>query len=546
MEERTEDECSSEKETTSKKKVALSPDTYWLTRIVILRSLGLIYVVAFLVALQQNKALIGSGGILPANHFLTRVKRYLGPSIITLQLRLPSVLWFVNFENHLDFWLDAIATSGLLLSLTILLSGTANMIIMTSLWLLYQSLVNVGQSWYSFGWESQLMETGFLGIFLCPLFRLKHLHSKDEGPSRFFIGSYRWLIFRIMIGAGLIKIRGDQCWRDLTCMNYHYLTQPVPNPVSPFLHASPEWFHKFEVLTNHVVELFMPFLLIPFLPRWCRNLCGISQVLFQMILIISGNLSFLNWLTIIPSLACFDDKFLSLMFSSETINKVRHLQSSDGTVLSKELNLRIFRRVVDLMISLMIGYLSLPVVMNLVSSSQVMNTSFDPFRIVNTYGAFGSITKQRHELIIQGTDSSDPYTIDNNWKTYEFKCKPGDPSRRPCLISPYHYRLDWLMWFAAFQHPFQNEWLIKFGIKLLENDPGVTSLIHYNPFLHSDIQDVAPQSPKFLRIQFYEYKYCRIFGKEWQKGKWWCRKKRQNYWPPMDIRLLTQRLHNMG
>jgi hypothetical protein len=42
-----------------------------------------------------------------------------------------------------------------------------------------------------------------------------------------------------MIGAGMIKIRGDQCWRDLTCMNYHYQTQPVPNPFSIYFHNTP-------------------------------------------------------------------------------------------------------------------------------------------------------------------------------------------------------------------------------------------------------------------------------------------------------------------
>merc|ERR1712228_579261 len=147
-----------------------------------------------------------------------------------------------------------------------------------------------------------------------------------------------------------------------------------------------------------------------------------------------------------------------------------------------ELQLSNCRRVVDLMVGCYLAFLSLPVVTNLVSSRQVMNTSFDPFRLVNTYGAFGSITKQRNELILQGTSSFDPSVSDRNWRTYEFKCKPGNPGRRPCLISPYHYRLDWLMWFAAFQHPFQNEWLIRLAIKLLENDREVSTLMDHNPF----------------------------------------------------------------
>ncbi|GFR69257.1 lipase maturation factor [Elysia marginata] len=144
------------------------------------------------------------------------------------------------------------------------------------------------------------------------MFTLSEL-PKATPSSKINIFAFRWLIFRIMIGAGLIKIRGDKCWRDLTCMNYHYETQPVPNPVSYYLHQSPEAMHKFEVLSNHFIELVAPFLLL--LPH--RGLCmlgGALQIVFQVVLIISGNLSFLNWLTILPSLACFDDASLAWMF----------------------------------------------------------------------------------------------------------------------------------------------------------------------------------------------------------------------------------------
>ncbi|NWI05820.1 LMF1 factor, partial [Tichodroma muraria] len=297
------------------------------------------------------------------------------------------------------------------------------------------------------GWESQLLETGFLGIFLCPLWTLSRL-PQGSPPSRIVIWSFHWLIFRIMLGAGLIKIRGDRCWRELTCMDYHYETQPVPNPISYFMHRSPWWFHRLEALVNHFIELLVPFFLL--LGRRMSILHGLLQVLFQVLLIVSGNLSFLNWLTMVPSFACFDDASLGLLFGSRLRERVARLQLPGAEGQSLSLGSRV-RRVLNFSLGLLIAALSVPVLLNLLSSRQVMNTSFNPLRIVNTYGAFGSITKERTEVILQGTSSLDPNDPTAVWEEFEFKCKPGDLRRRPCLISPYHYRLDWLMWFAAFQ-----------------------------------------------------------------------------------------------
>src|SRR2546426_4310508 len=111
-----------------------------------------------------------------------------------------------------------------------------------------------------------------------------------------------------MLGAGLIKLRVDPCWRDLPCLYYHYETQPIPNPFSWWLHFRPHWFHKFGVVWNHFIELVVPW--FAFWPRLARTIAGVLLVSFQVVLILSGNLSFLNWLTIVPCLACFGDSFL--------------------------------------------------------------------------------------------------------------------------------------------------------------------------------------------------------------------------------------------
>jgi hypothetical protein len=157
------------------------------------------------------------------------------PIELKLFLRHPTLFWIIEPSTQNLFLISQI---GIVLSLFAAFFGAANIPIMASLWLLYMSVVNIGQAWYSFGWESQLLETGFLAIFLVPCLTISSFPKYCPTPW-IVVAGYLWLLFRIVIGAGLIKIRGDQCWRDLTCMNYHYQTQPVPNPISPRFHFNP-------------------------------------------------------------------------------------------------------------------------------------------------------------------------------------------------------------------------------------------------------------------------------------------------------------------
>ncbi|XP_044034834.1 lipase maturation factor 1 isoform X2 [Siniperca chuatsi] len=485
-------------------------------------------IVAFSVAYNQNKQLIGEHGLMPCKSYLNSVKRYVGGKIgMAAFAYTPSILWLLDWSD-MDANLDGIALGGMALSAFVLVTGMANMVIMVTLWVLYHSLVSVGQLWYSFGWESQLLETGFLAIFLCPMWTLSQVPSHCP-PSLICIWTFRWLIVRIMLGAGLIKIRGDKCWRDLTCMDYHYETQPVPNPMSYYMHRSPWWFHRFETLSNHLIELIFPF--FTFLGRRMCKVNGAIQILFQVVLIVSGNLSFLNWLTIVPSLACFDDASLGFLFHSGCGAKkaVLEVQNEDAAGRTPKPTKGMFiRRVVNISLGVLIGYLSIPVVMNLFSSRQVMNTSFDPLRIVNTYGAFGSITKERTEVIFQGTLNQDPKDPEAVWEEYQFLCKPGDVYRRPCLISPYHYRLDWLMWFAAFQTYEQSEWVIHIAGRLLSNDSTVLSLLDQNPFQ-------GRETPRWVRGEHFRYKFSQPGSASAAQGRWWLRKRIGAYFPPVDL-----------
>ena len=341
---------------------------------------------------------------------------------------MPTLFW-LGVSDHA---LMVFAWIGLALSLVVL-AGYANAIIMAILWAMYMSIVHVGQIWYGYGWETQLLETGFLAIFLCPLIDPKPFPKLP--PPLLVIWLFRWLGFRIMIGAGLIKLRGDPCWRDLTCLYYHYQTQPIPNPISRYLHFAPHWFHNIETAWNHFIELIVPW--FSFGPRLARQIAGILLISFQIFLIISGNLSFLNYLTIVPLLACLDDTFWRKILPNILVRHCSH-------VAVRRSNLADYREEdppqaggyreeaarsrmqfgFAVALTLLVAYLSITPIANLVSNRQLMNASFDPLDLVNTYGAFGSVGKERNEIIFEGTNDS-VITGDTQWKEYEFKAKPG-------------------------------------------------------------------------------------------------------------------------
>lgn len=468
---------------------------YILTSFVLLRVLGFVYFFAFISLTTQVIPLFGENGLLPASNFL---QTFRFESKLDAFIKLPTIFWF-----HLsDTALLVLAWLGVILSL-ILLLGYANSIMLFVMWIIYMSYVHIGQIFYSYGWEIQLLETGFLAIFLVPFLNPKPFAK----PPKAVIWLFRWLAFRIYLGAGLIKIRADQCWKDLTCLYYHYETQPIPNPLSRYIHFMPNWFHKLGVLWNHFIELIIPFFI--FSPRILRYIAGILMISFQFILISSGNLSFLNWITIVPVIACFDDNFFRKILPKWLVNKSE--QNAYNLKLPKA------KIAAAWILVIAIAWLSIPVVQNLLSSSQIMNTSFNQWSLVNTYGAFGAVGKARGELVLEGT-TDEIITSQTQWKEYDFKGKPTDIYEAPPIIAPYQPRIDWQIWFAAMQMPEHNPWLIHMIWKLLHNDKDTLSLIEKNPF--------PDMPPKYIRVSYYHYKFAPLNNKDdavWERtylGEW--------------------------
>ena len=473
------------------KKLVSGGDRYWLTRLVLQRGLAFVYCIAFVAVVHQFKPLLGEHGLLPVPRFVKAVSFFESPSIF---------FWFPK-----DFAFDLFGWTGLTLSL-FALSGFSEKFgngvsacTWSVLWVIYLSFVNVGQTFYGFGWETLLLEAGFLAIFL---------GCRKTTPPFLVILLYQWLLFRLMFGAGLIKLRGDPCWRDLTCLKYHYETQPMPNPLSWYFHWLPGWIHKFGVLFNHFAELVLPFAY--FAPLPISALAGLITLFFHGWLFASGNFAFLGLLTMVLALSTIGDSWWKhvLPIQPPTLTPPGRLRSA--TILA---------------LGMTVTALSFYPIMNMLSSRQEMNASFEPLHLVNTYGAFGSITRPRYEVIVEGTDEA-VLSANTHWREYEFIGKPGDVNHTPPQIAPYHLRLDWLMWFAAFSSPSEHPWFISLLGKLLENDRSVLRLLRGNPF------PVMP--PKFVRALLYEYHFTTP-GERRKTGAVWKRNLVGLYFPGVSL-----------
>jgi len=465
------------------------PD-YWYSRWLFERAVAAIYLVAFIAAAMQFVPLLGEHGLEPVGRWVQQVPFRASPSIFYLAPRdgvFRACAW-------LGVVLAALALSGVPQQAAPWVSAT----VWATLWVLYLSFVNVGQTFYGFGWETLLCEVGFFTIFA---------GASRTAPNLWLIWIWRWTLFRLMFGAGLIKLRGDACWHDLTCLDYYFETQPMPNALSWYFHWLPQGIHAAGVVINHVVELIVPFAY--FAPQPFAAIAGIVTILFQLVLIVSGNLSWLNWLTLVLCVPLIGDRWLAW------------LPVHPPADLSAEPAYQMALYVVAGITAL----LSVAPVMNMLSPGQLMNASFEPLHLVNTYGAFGSITRERYEIVLEGT-ADETVTAGTRWLEYEFKGKPGNPAYRAPQVAPYHLRLDWLMWFEAMTPSPQSGWFFNLLAGLLRGDRGTLSLLRTNPF--------PDASPRYVRAQYYRYRFTTAAERR-ATGDWWRRELVRTFHEPVSL-----------
>jgi len=457
-----------------------------------LRLLALIYFSAFLSFAVQVRGLVGIEGILPVADFITKRKR-LGFGRFD---RDPTVFWF----NSSDACLVGVCWCGVAFSV-LLLIGVAPLPLLILLWMSYLSLFTVGRVFLGYQWDTLLLETGFLAMFLAPLDLVPHFPPKT-GSSPIALWLLWWLLFRLMFSSGMVKlISGDHTWRNLTALCVHYQTQPLPTPTAWHAYQLPRRFHQLSTVILFAIELGAPFLIIG--PQWAKNTAAALFIVLMILIQLTGNYAFFNLLAIALSVLLVDDRTFERIFRWLSIDP---LPANFIPCLP-------IMKWIAMAVAILILTLSLLPMVRLLRAQviwprwlETIFGQFEPFRLVNSYGLFSVMTIERPEIIVEGSDDA------NTWQPYEFKWKPGDVKRPLRFIAPHQPRLDWQMWFAALGYYPNHPWVHSFLVRLLEGSASVLSLLETNPF--------PDRPPRFVRCVIYDYRFTNRHERRATEAYW--------------------------
>jgi predicted DCC family thiol-disulfide oxidoreductase YuxK len=484
------------------------PARYGATVALFLRFLGVVYLCAFVSLWTQINGLIGSKGILPIGDLIQAAGQQLHGS--QRWHLLPTFCWWGASDSSLTLQCAAGTISAAALVLGILPG-----LMLPLLWLLWLSLTVAGQDFMSFQWESLLLESGFLAIFLSPItWRLKSAEPTHRSVVLFF---FRWLLFRFMFLSGIVKLlSGDPAWRDLTALHYHFGTQPLPTLLAWYAAKMPDTLLKLQTAVMYGIELLLPFLV--FGKRWMRLIAFVGFVALQIGIAITGNYGYFNLLTVVLSVLLLDD---SLLFWRRKFSPTQPLSIWRCRTEMVHSGLFVPAAIIIVVVSCVTFFSALGRKRDWPAPLSAVYEAVEPFRSVNSYGLFAVMTKSRPEIIVQGSDDGE------HWSDYEFKYKPGDLNHAPRFIAPHQPRLDWQMWFAALSHYQQNRWFVRFCVRLIEGSPAVLELIAHNPF--------PEKPPRFIRAMAYDYEFTTAEERK-RSGRYWRRKNERVYLPAIGLR----------
>jgi len=465
--------------------------SYSLISWLFIRGLALIYFAAFVSMAGQIEGLIGASGILPLNSLLELIsQQYQEKRFVNL----PTLFWL----DCSDRMLSSVCVAGAVAAF-LLLGGIFERTMLFVCFTLYLSIVTVGQEFTSFQWDALLLEAGSLALML-----------PWRSPIVLFL--YRFLITRFMLMSGVVKIAsGDPAWLKLTALNYHYQTQPLPSPLAYYAHWLPEWINKLCVAYVLVVELILPFFV--FLPRRFRHYAAWNFIILESGIVLTGNYNFFNLLTILLCLFLFDDKQLEPLMPKQIAALSTRKQHQPGFIAQGIAGS--WAAIVLLACALHLWmFHDRQAVVSSPFNHLVQFTS--NFWLVNVYGPFAVMTKERPEIIVQGSDDG------INWKDYPFKYKPGELDKKLSWNIPHQPRLDWQLWFAAMQTPYEGSWVVRFMHKLNEASPSVLALLAGNPF--------SEHPPAYVRARVYRYRFTTPDQRA-ASGHVWQRQFIREYWP---------------
>ena len=473
----------------------IEPSRFAATQWIFLRLLAVVYAVAFGSLAGQIKGLVGEHGISPVHGFMEEVARSLGGNRLFV---MPTVFWW----DSSDAMLAGVCWVGVALAV-LLLVGVLPRLMLIGLFVLYLSLSSAGQEFLGFQWDSLLLETGFLAIFL--------------GRARIIVWLFRWLVFRLSLLSGAVKLLShDPTWRNLTALDFHYHTQPLPTVIAWYADKLPQGFQRASTLIVLAVELGVPFLI--FMPRRIRLTGAWCMIGLQMLILLTGNYTFFNLLTIGLCLFLFDDQALA-RFAPQRLRglgreRLPRVERAFIAVLAAWIALLGWTRIIETFS----GGAPEPL--------RTLSRITAPFQIVNSYGLFAVMTTTRPEIIVEGSQDGE------TWTAYEFRYKPGDLNRAPKWVAPFQPRLDWQMWFAALGNYRQNLWFVGFAARLLEGSPDVLRLLDKNPF--------PDRPPQYVRAMAFEYSFS-----DWEThrrtGAWWKREPLGTYLPAIGMKASAAR-----
>ena len=490
--------------------------TYFRGSSLFLRLLALCYLAAFLSLWVQVDGLVGPRGILPAERYLDWVRSQLGPERFWW---VPTLAWLSAGPGMLHL----LCAGGAVVSVLVFF-GLAPTLGLAVAWVSYLSLSSISQVFLSYQWDALLLETGLLAIFLSPP-AWRPRFSPSSPPSGTTLLLLRWLLFRLVFSSGFVKLAsGDPAWRTLTALRVHYETQPLPTWIGWFFHQLPAGFHTVSCVFLFLVELVVPFLV--FAPRRVKHVAFGFFLTLQVLIALTGNYAFFNWLAVALCFLLIDDAAWPILrLSSRAERGISPSIRGDGAhrrwprwLLIPVAAVLFVASVLQLALTVRRSAEGLP------RAAVRFVELISPLQSVNRYGLFAVMTKRRPEIVVEGSEDGE------TWRPYEFRWKPGDVLRPPRFVAPHQPRLDWQMWFAALETCGENRWLVNFLARLLQGEPTVLRLLATNPF------PAGP--PRHVRTLVYDYRFTDRETRR-RTGAWWTRQLRGPYCPVVSREMLA-------
>ena len=500
-----------------------------VSRSLFVRGLALIYLIAVISWWVQMGNLVGSQGLVPAAEYLQQVKAYGLENGKNAMFLAPSVFLF----SCSDLAMNGACILAVVLALMVV-AGFYQGQGLFVLWIIYLSLVTTGTAFMSFQWDMLLLEAGLLAVLVAPWKLRVSWRKPDNNVPRWSWWLVRCLLFRLIFFAGYVKLAsGDPSWWDGTAMLFHYETQPLPTWTAWWMQQMPDWFNRFTCWPMLVVEIIFPFFI--FMGNRMRLIAAAGMAGLMLLIMATGNYTYFNGLTIVLCLSLVADRFWPASWLKRVGIDLPLKKVGQQTTMTPGVYAGMGLRG---LVGSCLFVASLAVVAGQVAEGEIFEKNpapkwvlkvhdlVAPFRVVNGYGLFRVMTKDRPEIVFEGSRDG------RRWEEYRLKYKPGKLDKRPRFVAPHQPRLDWQLWFAALERQYHPQsrnapWMMALMLGLLDGSPEVLAFFEYQPF--------KDRPPKYVRAKLYLYEFTTLKEKR-ETGRWWNRKPQGLYFPEIHKR----------